>query len=224
VAAKPSTKTMMPDADWAAFKEAVGCCPIGTGVPLDYTLCTAFGDKKVRGLAVESSANDGATQSNTLIFAEHRGWGALLVEPFPSKFGVPKKRRCDDSTEEHARTVCVQAGLVDDPVAKPTLRLSDTNLVAKEVGSGGTEVSTARLGDLLDANVKSPRRQGRRRLVVAGHRMGRTTGSQGRGLEPSAADFHPGGDESLRADRRIPRLCRTRRGPEGSGHRRRRVE
>lgn len=131
-----------------ASLETHGCCPTGTGgIALDHTLRMMFGAAKKQGVYIESGANDGETQSNTLLFAERRGWGGLLVEPLPSTFAKLRARRCRDSSSN--RDICTQVALVAKGQEGGTIRLSDKGLMA-QTSANGIEVPTATLSGQID--------------------------------------------------------------------------
>ena len=57
-------------------------------------LCSAIEKKiKRKGVFLEAGANDGITQSNTLIIKKKLKWSRVLIEPFPSKLSELKRSR-----------------------------------------------------------------------------------------------------------------------------------
>jgi FkbM family methyltransferase len=57
-------------------------------------LCTAIEKKiKRKGVFLEAGANDGITQSNTLVIEKKLKWSGILIEPLPSKLSELKKNR-----------------------------------------------------------------------------------------------------------------------------------
>lgn len=62
--------------------------------------------KRRRVYFVELGANDGVTQSNTLLFELMRGWRGLLIEPIPSVFMDLKKNR-NSNLNTLAQVACV---------------------------------------------------------------------------------------------------------------------
>ena len=73
-------------------------------IPLDFKLLSHLPDS---GFFVEAGANDGFTQSNTLLLEKFKNWNGLLIEPSPVAFEKCKQIRSD-------KNIFVNCALVAD--------------------------------------------------------------------------------------------------------------
>lgn len=72
--------------------ESFSCCQTEDGgVPLDITLRKYL--RHSHGFFIESGANNGLAQSNTLFFARFRSWKGVLIEPAGNLIQVLKQNR-----------------------------------------------------------------------------------------------------------------------------------
>jgi FkbM family methyltransferase len=84
-----------------------------------------------RGFFVETGANDGVTQSNTLYFEKYKGWRGLLIEPIPELAARCRSNRPTAIVEECA--------LVSADYPAPSVELRYANLMS--VVRGGMKSS-----------------------------------------------------------------------------------
>lgn len=80
-----------------------------------------------RGIFVEAGANDGLSQSNTLLFERHLGWKGLLVEPVPTLFHQCKVNR--------PKARCLNAALVAIDDARTEIEMWSCGLMSFVEGS-----------------------------------------------------------------------------------------
>jgi FkbM family methyltransferase len=64
--------------------------------PLDIKLLPYLSTYK-KGFYVEAGANDGITQSNTMLLEKEYGWKGLLIEPSPKAYELCKQNRTSDN-------------------------------------------------------------------------------------------------------------------------------
>ena len=84
-------------------------------------------DTHERGVFVEAGANDGVTQSNTLLFERRYGWTGLLVEPIPELAARCRKNR--------PNCVVENAALVPAGYGRPTVEMTFCNLMSQVKGA-----------------------------------------------------------------------------------------
>lgn len=87
------------------------------------------------GYFIEAGANDGKSQSNTLILERRRGWKGLLIEPVPSLY----EKCCD------YRVGCkvVQAALVPLGFHESTIEINCCGLMSSVAGAMKSDEATA---------------------------------------------------------------------------------
>jgi len=96
----------------------------GDGYPLDYKLVSILTKMFPNGgTYVEAGANDGVTQSNTLLLQEHFNWKGLLIEPCVQSYKKCLKTRGD-------KNIVVNCALVSSDEIKSI----KGDFVAKESG------------------------------------------------------------------------------------------
>ncbi len=88
------------------------------------------------GFFVEAGANDGVTQSNTLLFARYRGWRGLLIEPVPEL-----ARRCRAARPE---SIVEQVALVAPDHGAATVAMRYANLMSVVEGARGSDADDRR--------------------------------------------------------------------------------
>lgn len=100
---------------------------------LDKKLLSIIG--KRNGFFIEAGANDGKTQSNTLLFERYRGWSGLLIEPIPELFDQCKRNR----------PFCklYQAALVSRDYQQSSIKIHACGLMSTVVGSMGSAEAEA---------------------------------------------------------------------------------
>lgn len=87
------------------------------------------------GCFIEAGANDGFSQSNTYFLERFRGWTGLLIEPIPELAAECRRNR---------RTPVLEAALVADEVATPSVTLHCAGLMSTVAGVLGDQEATRR--------------------------------------------------------------------------------
>jgi FkbM family methyltransferase len=88
--------------------------------------------RKCKGFFVETGANDGVSQNNTLYFEQYRGWKGLLIEPIPEL-----ARRCRINRPQ---ALVEQCALVAEDAPDSTLEMHYLNLMSFVPGALGSVV------------------------------------------------------------------------------------
>lgn len=87
------------------------------------------------GFFVEAGANNGYSQSNTYSLEALKGWHGLLIEPVPSLWQMCKRNR--------PGSISINAALVSDEYASPTVELEYANLMTSVSASSGNKAFDA---------------------------------------------------------------------------------
>lgn len=87
------------------------------------------------GYFIEAGANDGFAQSNTYYLERFRGWSGLLIEPMPDLAEECRRNR---------HVPVIQAALVADESATPTVTLHCAGLMSTVAGALGSGEVTQR--------------------------------------------------------------------------------
>lgn len=100
-----------------------------------------------RGVFVEAGANDGVTESNTLLLELDHGWTGLLVEPVPQLAELCSRNR--------PKALVEQVALVAFDYRRPTIRMHYSDLMSVVDGARGSareDAKWAELGFHADGN------------------------------------------------------------------------
>ena len=87
------------------------------------------------GFFIEAGANDGKSQSNTLLLERYYGWKGLLIEPIPELFEKCKLNR--------PKCLCQQAALVPLNYPEDSIKIHCCGLMSTVEGSMGSHDAVA---------------------------------------------------------------------------------